>query len=138
MLSQLCDETGSPTVPTPPVISESCRAVRVLCTYLVRLLLSLTGCLASQVSTSWTTSLTTCCPARGGVFRDSGQMTFLQGSVHHPHYPWTYFYSQKHFTLHNIYKNKCMKLMFYILTSFFFLLLTLNICISSHSSFFFF
>lgn len=41
--------------------------------YLVRLFLSLTGCLASPVSTSWTPSLTTCCPERGGVCRDVGQ-----------------------------------------------------------------
>lgn len=43
------------------------------CAYLVHLLLSLTGCLASPVSTSWTPSLTTCCPERGGVCWDAGQ-----------------------------------------------------------------
>lgn len=51
------------------------RVVWVLgcCAYLVHLLLSLTGCLASPVSTSWTPSLTTCCPERGGVCWDAGQ-----------------------------------------------------------------
>lgn len=43
------------------------------CAYLVLLLLSLTGCLASPVSTSWSPSLTTCCPERGGVCWDAGQ-----------------------------------------------------------------
>lgn len=43
------------------------------CANLVRLFLSLTGCLASAVVTSWTPSLTTCCPARGGVCWDGGQ-----------------------------------------------------------------
>lgn len=43
------------------------------CAYLVHLLLSLTACLAPPVFTSWTPSLTTCCPQRGGHCQDDGE-----------------------------------------------------------------
>lgn len=59
------------------------------CTYLVHLL-SVTACLATPVSTSWTPSLTTCCPQRGRRCQDDGETKVGMGcwwSRHqNPHY----------------------------------------------------
>lgn len=58
--------------PAPSTLQRTPKS-GVSAAYLVRLFLSLTGCLASPVFTSWTPSLTTCCPERGGVCWDGGQ-----------------------------------------------------------------
>lgn len=58
-----------------PSTHTELRVVWVLgrCAYLVHHLLSLTACLAPPVFTSWTPSLTTCCPQRGGHCQDDGE-----------------------------------------------------------------